>query len=101
MRIPNRYMSNGPQIFSGGVPIYRSNVLIGGIGISGDGAEQDDLLAFLGLSRASDALGGVIDNAPPSLRSDQVTVGGKNLRYVRCPVDPFLGRNQQNACEDN
>jgi uncharacterized protein GlcG (DUF336 family) len=94
-------LSNGPQIFSGGVPIYRGSALVGGIGISGDGAEQDDLLAFLGLTRASQTLGGVIGNAPRPIRSDEVTVGGKNLRFVRCPVDPFLGRNEQNACEDN
>jgi len=94
-------LSNGPQIFSGGVPIYRGNTLVGGMGISGDGAEQDDLLAFLGVARASRALNGAIDNAPDALRSDQVTVGGKQLRFVRCPVDPFLGRNEQNACEDN
>src|SRR5205085_1789831 len=32
-----RRLANGMQIFSGGVPIYRGNTLVGAIGVSGDG----------------------------------------------------------------
>nr|MBA2589589.1 heme-binding protein [Alphaproteobacteria bacterium] len=42
-------LQNGIQIFSGGVPIYRGTRQIGGIGISGDGIDQDDMISFLGL----------------------------------------------------
>lgn len=38
-------LKNGAQIFAGGIPLYRGNTLIGAIGISGDGIEQDDLIA--------------------------------------------------------
>jgi hypothetical protein len=36
----------------------------GGIGVSGDGIDQDDMIAFLGLHNAAAALG-TINNAPP------------------------------------
>jgi uncharacterized protein GlcG (DUF336 family) len=89
--------ANGIQIFPGGVPIYRGDQLIGGIGISGDGIEQDDMVAFLGLHNAGLA-GGAIGNAPKEIRADRLNVGGVNLRYIQCPQAPFLDSDEQNAC---
>jgi hypothetical protein len=43
-----RRLANGMQIFSGGVPIYRGTTLVGAIGVSGDGIDQDDMIGFLG-----------------------------------------------------
>jgi len=80
------------------VPIYRGNQLIGGIGVSGDGIEQDDMVSFLGLHNAGVALGGAIGNAPPAIRADQLDVRGVNLRYIQCPQAPFLDSDEQNAC---
>lgn len=37
-------------VFGGGLPIKEDNVLIGGIGVSGGSAEQDELCARAGLS---------------------------------------------------
>src|SRR5262249_33078528 len=34
---------NGIQIFAGGEPIYRGATLVGAIGVSGDGVDQDDM----------------------------------------------------------
>ena len=48
-------LPNGIQIFPGSVPLYRGSTLIGGIGISGDGIDQDDLVAFYGASRVLEA----------------------------------------------
>lgn len=90
---------NGLQIFGGGVPIYRGGQLIGGIGISGDGVEQDDIVSFLGLHRAGLALGGAIGNAPQAIRSSTVNIGGGQLRYVNCPVSPFLDSAEQTPCD--
>ncbi|HRQ66706.1 MAG TPA: heme-binding protein, partial [Xanthomonadaceae bacterium] len=42
-------LGNGIQIFPGSVPIYRGGTLVGGIGVSGDGIDQDDMVSFLGL----------------------------------------------------
>jgi uncharacterized protein GlcG (DUF336 family) len=38
-------IGNGITIFPGGVPIYRNGELIGGVGVSGDGVDQDDIVA--------------------------------------------------------
>lgn len=92
-------IANGIQIFPGSVPVYRGDVLVGGIGVSGDGVDQDDLVAFLGLARASDALGAGIGNAPKDIRADRLTPQGVRLRYVSCPQAPFNGSDEQNVCE--
>ena len=36
---------NGITIFPGGAPLYRDGQLIGGVGVSGDGVDQDDIVA--------------------------------------------------------
>ncbi|HVF35086.1 MAG TPA: heme-binding protein, partial [Candidatus Saccharimonadia bacterium] len=65
-------LKNGIQIFPGASPIYRGDRLVGAIGISGDGIDQDDMVSFLGLANASQALGGSVGHAPPARRSDQL-----------------------------
>ena len=87
-------LANGIQIFPGSVPIYRGNQLIGGIGVSGDGIDQDDMVSFLGLHNAGLRVGG-IGNAPNDIRADRIQrsrlAGGlTRLRYVNCPFAPFL-----------
>jgi len=99
--LPNRQLlANGIQIFPGAVPIYRGNTLVGAIGISGDGIDQDDMISFLGTHNASQRVGG-INNAPPAIRSDQIVAPGTNvrLRWVGCPFAPFIGSNDQNVCQ--
>jgi uncharacterized protein GlcG (DUF336 family) len=96
-----RRLANGIQIFPGSVPIYRGATLVGGIGVSGDGIDQDDMISFLGLYNAGVRLG-TIGNADPSIRADQIVVpvgAGVRLRYVNCPFAPFLGSSEQNVCE--
>ena len=95
-------LQNGIQIFPGSVPVYRGNVLVGAIGVSGDGIDQDDMISFLGLNNAVVSVGG-IGNAAPAKRSDNVSinVGGNavRLRYVNCPFAPFIGTADQNVCQ--
>jgi uncharacterized protein GlcG (DUF336 family) len=97
-------LANGIQIFPGSVPIFKSGVLVGALGLSGDGVDQDDMVAFLGVNNASVALRGRIRNAPRGLRADRVriTQGGSQtlrLRYVQCPVAPFIGSDVQTPCK--
>ncbi|MEQ8516760.1 MAG: heme-binding protein, partial [Chromatocurvus sp.] len=91
-------IANGIQIFPGSVPIYRGDVLVGGIGVSGDGIDQDDMIAFLGVHEAGIALDGALGNAPPALRADQLTPRGERLRYVQCPQSPFSNSDEQQVC---
>lgn len=101
-------LRNGIQIFPGSVPLYRNGTLVGGLGISGDGIDQDDLIAFFSASRRGlDFVGASVGdpdlgfNAPREIRADQLTVQpeGVRLRYVNCPEAPFRGDNSQNVCE--
>lgn len=98
-QLPNRRLANGMQIFPGGVPIYRGDRLVGGIGVSGDGVDQDDMVAFLGLANAGRALNTGIGNAPAAVRADRETPQGLRLRYVQCPQAPFVDSTEQNVCE--
>ncbi|WP_209348484.1 heme-binding protein [Pontixanthobacter sp. CEM42] len=95
-------IANGIQIFPGSVPVYRGNQLVGGIGVSGDGIDQDDMVSFLGLHNAGQRVGG-ISNAPAAIRADRIVVningGSVRLRYVNCPFAPFLDDPAQNVCE--
>ncbi len=90
-------LANGTQIFPGSVPVYRGAQLIGGIGVSGDGVDQDDMIAFLGLHEAGLQIGG-ISNADVAMRADTLTPQGVRLRYVNCPVAPFIDGDEQNVC---
>lgn len=77
----NTNVPNGITIFPGGFPLYRNGVLIGAIGVSGDGVDQDDLIAASG---CRDFL------APNSIRADQFTYRGARLPYAKFPRDPDL-----------
>jgi hypothetical protein len=91
---------NGIQIFAGAVPIYRGGTLVGAIGVSGDGIDQDDMIAFLGLANAGAALGTGIANAPLARRADQIAgLPGGQLRYVNCPIAPFVDTTATNVCD--
>ena len=99
----HKRLANGIQIFPGSVPIYRGGTLVGAIGVSGDGIDQDDMVSFLGLHNGGARAGG-IGNAAPAIRADRVVVnlaGGATarLRYVSCPFAPFLDTAQQNVCD--
>jgi uncharacterized protein GlcG (DUF336 family) len=77
----NPNLPNGTTIFPGGFPLYRNGVLIGAIGVSGDGVDQDDIA---GASGTHDFL------APFGIRSDQFIFRGTRLPYAKFPRDPGL-----------
>ncbi|NQX94676.1 MAG: heme-binding protein [Erythrobacter sp.] len=96
-------LGNGIQIFPGSVPVYRGDTLVGGLGVSGDGIDQDDMISFLGTNNAGVRLNTGIGNAPRDIRADRIVVqvGSREvrLRYVNCPFAPFLDTAEQNVCE--
>lgn len=99
---PIKEIRNGITLFAGGFPIYRGNELIGAIGLSGDGLEQDDFLPFLAIDQVGKEIGpGSINNAPTAIRADRLPKPGGfdvSLRYVICPQSPFLDSNVQEVC---
>lgn len=97
-------LQNGIQIFPGSVPVYRGNVLVGGLGVSGDGIDQDDMISFLGTFNGGVQAGNQIGLPPSAVRSDTIVVpvsGGRTvrLRFVGCPFAPFLDTSEQNVCQ--
>ena len=71
---------------------------IGAVGVSGDGVDQDDMVAFLGIANASRILGNGLGHAPASMRADRLPLPGGQLRYVQCPQAPFNNSDEQNVC---
>ena len=74
-------LPNGIQIFPGSVPLYKNGVLVGAIGISGDGVDQDDLIGAAGANGFS---------PPVDIRSDQIFVRGVRLPFLKFPRSPNL-----------
>ena len=74
-------LPNGVQIFPGSVPLYKNGVLVGAIGVSGDGVDQDDLIAAAGANGFS---------PPTAIRADQVFVRGVRLPFLKFPRSPNL-----------
>ncbi|MEX2272096.1 MAG: heme-binding protein [Vicinamibacterales bacterium] len=62
--------------FPGSVPLYRDGRLIGGLGVSGDGVEQDDYVSLL----ASEGF-----HPPAALRVDNSVMRDSHGRAVRLP----------------
>jgi uncharacterized protein GlcG (DUF336 family) len=75
----NAQLRNGMTIFPGGFPLYRNGVLIGAIGVSGDGVDQDDLIA---------ATGGAKFLSPDPIRADRFAYRGARLPYAKFPRNP-------------
>ncbi len=91
-------LANGTQIFPGSVPIYRGSDLVGAIGVSGDGVDQDDMIAFLAVHNAGEQLG-TFGNADVSIRADNLAPMGTRLRYINCPITPFIDSGEQDVCD--
>jgi uncharacterized protein GlcG (DUF336 family) len=74
----NRSYTNQSGIvwFPGSAPLYRGDRIVGGLGISGDGVEQDDYVALLG----SEGF-----HPPDSLRVDNSVMTDSQGRRVRLP----------------
>ncbi len=78
---PANLNQNGVVFFPGSVPLYKNGVLVGGLGISGDGVEQDDFIS----GQATTAFA-----APTAIRADQLSIRGVRLPYLKFPRNPTL-----------
>jgi uncharacterized protein GlcG (DUF336 family) len=70
---------NGVVFFPGSLPLYKNGVLVGGLGVSGDGVDQDDYVT----NAAAQSFA-----APVAIRADQVMVDGVRLPYLKFPRNP-------------
>ncbi|GIW94787.1 MAG: hypothetical protein KatS3mg110_2828 [Pirellulaceae bacterium] len=75
----NLQNQNGVVFFPGATPIYKSTILVGGFGVSGDGVDQDDVVTKSGAA-------GFLP--PPSLRADRFSVRGVRLPFFKFPRNP-------------
>ncbi|HKW33567.1 MAG TPA: heme-binding protein [Candidatus Acidoferrum sp.] len=70
---------SGIVFFPGSAGLYRSGTLVGGLGVSGDGVDEDDYVTNGGTAGFE---------APTSTRADQVMDQGVRLPYFKFPRNP-------------
>jgi uncharacterized protein GlcG (DUF336 family) len=74
-----KFNQSGIVFFPGSEPLYLNGVLVGGLGVSGDGVDQDDYVT---------AGGAVGFEAPTAIRADQIVINGVRLPYLKFPRNP-------------
>jgi uncharacterized protein GlcG (DUF336 family) len=70
---------SGIVFFPGSAGLYRNGTLVGGLGVSGDGVDQDDFVTSGGTKGFE---------APPNMRADQISINGVRLPYFKFPRNP-------------
>src|SRR5690242_18611770 len=70
---------SGIVFFPGSTGLYRNGALVGGLGVSGDGVDEDDYVTNGGTAGFQ---------APTSIRADQVIDQGVRLPYFKFPRNP-------------
>jgi uncharacterized protein GlcG (DUF336 family) len=78
---------SGIVFFPGSIPLYNGGTLVGGLGVSGDGVEQDDLVTAAGAG-CPGCLSTFV--APPDIRADRVILGGVRLPFFKFPRNPEI-----------
>jgi uncharacterized protein GlcG (DUF336 family) len=76
---PKNANQNGIVFFPGSLPLYKNGQLVGGMGISGDGVEQDDYVSWFGAEGYK---------PPDDLQADNVVIRGTRIPYVKFPRVP-------------
>ncbi|HXJ03919.1 MAG TPA: heme-binding protein [Candidatus Acidoferrum sp.] len=76
---PPNVNKSGIVFFPGSAGLYRNGMLVGGLGVSGDGVDQDDYVTSGGTKGFE---------APASIRADQISINGVRLPYFKFPRNP-------------
>jgi uncharacterized protein GlcG (DUF336 family) len=76
---PANVNKSGIVFFPGSTGLYRNGVLVGGLGVSGDGVDQDDYVTNGGAAGFE---------APANIRADQILINGVRLPYFKFPRNP-------------
>jgi uncharacterized protein GlcG (DUF336 family) len=70
---------SGVVFLPGSAGLYRNGILVGGLGVSGDGVDQDDYVTSGGTAGFE---------APANIRADQIMDQGVRLPYFKFPRNP-------------
>jgi uncharacterized protein GlcG (DUF336 family) len=70
---------SGIVFFPGSAGLYKNGVLVGGLGVSGDGVDQDDFVTSAGTKGFE---------PPTNSRADQIFINGVRLPYFKFPRNP-------------
>ncbi|MBS0202259.1 MAG: heme-binding protein [Planctomycetes bacterium] len=73
---------NGIIFFPGSTALYKNGVIVGGLGVSGDGVSQDDVVTYL-------AAQGFLPNGTTVPTADEVFVDGVRLPFIEFNRNPF------------
>ena len=76
---PRNVNQSGIVWFPGSAPLYSGNSIVGGLGVSGDGVTQDDVVTFAGTTGYE---------APTAIRADQVIIRGVRMPYIKFNRNP-------------
>ena len=88
-RDPNNVANqSGIVFFPGSIGLYSGNDLIGGIGVSGDGVEQDDFVTAASVAQINNPQAAPNWTAPPDIRADRVIIGDVRLPFFKFPRNP-------------
>jgi uncharacterized protein GlcG (DUF336 family) len=71
---------NGVVFFPGSLPLYKNGVLVGGLGVSGDGVDQDDYVTYNGAK-------GFLP--PQAIDADNVVIDGVRMPFLKFPRNPL------------
>lgn len=70
---------SGIVFFAGSTPLFKGNTLVGGLGVSGDGIEQDDYVTFKGAGQFL---------PPTSMWADRVKIDKVRMPMYKFPRQP-------------
>jgi uncharacterized protein GlcG (DUF336 family) len=90
---PNTHNMSGVVFFPGSLPLYLNGALVGGLGVSGDGVDQDDFVTAGAVDAACGSGGpcGVPSfQAPTNIRADQIVIDNVRLPYQKFPRNPTI-----------
>jgi len=76
---PANANQSGIVFFPGSTPLYRNGQMVGGLGVSGDGVDQDDFITSGGAAGFF---------APLDIRADQIVIHGVRLPFWNFPRNP-------------
>jgi uncharacterized protein GlcG (DUF336 family) len=76
---PANVNKSGIVFFPGSAGLYRNGALVGGLGVSGDGVDEDDYVTNGGTQGFE---------APTNIRADQILINGVRLPYFKFPRNP-------------